>query len=161
MASPVISVYQHISDQSQNDNPCTSVSLGVVMANKESSVITLDIWNNRYGSDQVSDLRDANVTVLDLNNTATSDLVVDKWVEVQCLNANDTSYTKIGGAVTKLLIPNGSSNVTNNTLSGLSNDGSYSSTSNNVCTLRVKVKVPINAEARSRDFKLRISGYYV
>ena len=77
MAAPSITVVNASTNTTQ-----TNWSVGVVKANNDSSVLQILIWNNRGGSTDLADLRDASITSLDTDGGAASDPVANKWLKV-------------------------------------------------------------------------------
>ena len=135
---------------------------GTVQATKESSILTCLIWNNKGGGTALSDLRDVNITSLDTDGGSTSDVVVQQWVQVNvpALDGATNVWTKIGGTTKKSLRADGY--TCSNGISGATNDGNKTTTSSkiNYCTVRLKVVVPLNAMPGTKNFKIRINGYY-
>ena len=144
------------------DETVTQWDAGVVQQNRSSSILTIQIWNNRRGETALSDLKEANITALDTNGTATSDIIVQKWVgaKVPAIDGSAADFTQIGGAYVKMLRADGLSEEDGYTISGAANDGSTVNAKNNYCTVNLRVNVPLNAKGGIYDFKMKINGYY-
>lgn len=157
MAAPSLTVVD------TNDRPVTSWDNGVVQANNEGPVLTIIIWNNRGGEVSVADLKDANITTLDIDGRAISEVVQGKWtrVNVPSTDEDDTVWTPIGGTTAKMLRADGLEEIDGFTIKGVANDGNIHNATENYCTIHLKTRVPAGVSAGIRDWKLRISGYFV
>lgn len=158
MPAPVITVVD------TRDVPVTNWDSGVVQSNQESSVLTIVIWNNRGNDTSVADLKEANISALDIDGRAISELVVNKWVQVNVpsLDNSENVWTPIGGSTVKYLRADGLNSSAGYTIKGTANDGNISSegSTENYCTVRVKVKVPSGVSAGIRDYKLSIRAFW-
>lgn len=155
MAGPSIALYD-----SANTNIVSTWNVGTVQAQVPSAELTVNIWNNKGGSTAVSDLRDCSITVLDSNgSTYTEDVARDKWVEINCqaVDGNTTTWTAIGGTTTKSVKAN--TGVDENSISGTANAGTDTNTAN-CSTIKLRVNAPINSEPGTKNFKVRLTGYY-
>lgn len=157
MAAPSISV---ISDQ---DQTVANWDAGTVQANNDSAVLTILIWNNRGGSTALSDLKDCTITSLDTDGGSASDVVSGKWVNVnvKSIDGNTTTWTAVGGPTTKSLRADGVEAADGYIIKGTANDGNKNNSKVNYCTVRLKVHVPLNATPGTKNWKMRINGYYV
>ena len=101
---PKITLYD-----SNNTAPVGTHDFGNIKAQVPSNVLAINIWNNKDGQDAVSDLREPEIEVLDINGlTADTDVPRDKWVQVNvpAIDGNDTTFVAIGGDVTKKIRAN-------------------------------------------------------
>ena len=157
MAAPVITVVD------TRDVPVTSWDNGVVQASQESSVLTLIIWNNRGNSTSVADLKDANITALDIDGRAISEVVANRWcnVNVPVMDNSENVWIPIGGNVIRQIRADGLNESAGYTIKGSANDGLTANSSENFCTVRLKTIVPSGVSAGIYDWRVRISGYYV
>lgn len=150
---PNIQIYN-----SANSELVSTWNVGTVQAQVESSVLTVNLWNNKGGSSDVSDLKDCTVTVLDNNgSTSNEDVAKNKWVQVNVKATDSSTYTPIGGETTHPFRAN--TGVSDNTVKGTKNAGTNTE-SENCATINFKVVAPINSEPGSKQFKIRFTGYY-
>ena len=156
MAAPSLTVVD------STDRTVTIWDAGVVMANNESAVLAVTIWNNRAGTTNLSDLKEANITTLDPDGGAVSDVVANKWVRVNVpvLDGSSTVWTPVGGSVVKLIRADGCTAADGFVIKGTANDGTLTNARTNYATVNLKHKVPAGATTGIRDFKTRINGYY-
>lgn len=156
MAGPSIALYN-----SADSAIVSTWSVGTVQAQVASTVLTVNIWNNKGGSTAVSDLKDCSVTVLDSNgSTSDEDVAKNKWVQINVpsIDGNSTTYTAIGGATTKAIRAN--SGVSDNTIKGDTNNGVSANSGANVATVNFRIMAPINSDPGNKTFKIRLTGYY-
>jgi len=161
MAKPIISLLD-----STNTNIVEEWSVGVVKANSSSSILEVNVWNNKGGTTEVADLREASVTCLDGNGGTTGDVSVGKWLKVLVGTTADTDnignklYTAVGGSSSAPLraqtVPSSSGNI----IKGSANDGTANS-GNNYCNCKFRFDVPINANKGTYPFKIQVRGYSV
>ena len=156
MAAPVITIVD------SNDRTVTSWDNGVIQAANESSVLTFTVWNNRGGTVDMPDLKEATIVALDIDGKATSELVVNKWtrVNVPILDGSPNIWTPIGGTTGKYIRADGLTAADGYVIKGNINDGTLANSNANYCTISIKTKVPEGASAGVRNWKLRINGYY-
>ena len=156
MAAPSITIV--------NDSDATIANwdVGTVQANTDSNILKAIIWNNRGGGVALSDLRDVTITALDIDGGASTDVVAGKWTQVNVPNidGNETTWTAIGGATTKSLRADGLSAADGPIIKGTANDGSLATSKVNYCTIRLKEHVPLNANPGTKNWKMRLNGYY-
>lgn len=145
------------------DQTVSNWDVGTIQANNDSAVLTVRIWNNRGGASAVSDLKDCNITSLDVDGGSTSDVITGKWmnINVQSIDGNTTTWTQVGGTVTKALRADGVTAADGNIIRGTTNDGNANNSKVNYCTVKMKLHVPLNATSGARSWKMRINGYYV
>ena len=160
MAAPSITVVNASTNTTQ-----TNWSVGVVKANNDSSVLQILIWNNKGGSNALSDLRDVTITSLDTDGGAASDPVANKWLKVNAPEMQEvaSAWTAVGGTTTKMIRADGLASTDGNVIKGTANDGNASTAASkaNYATINLKVSVPISATPNTYNFKTRINGYYV
>lgn len=157
MPAPSITVVNDV-DASISNWDC-----GTVQANFDGPILEIKIWNNRGGSNALSDLKDVSITTLDIDGGASTDVVAGKWVQVNVpeIDGDLTTWTAIGGTTTKQLRADGLLPADGAVIRGVANDGTYSNAKTNYCTLRLKVHVPLNAQPGGKTWKTRLNGYYV
>ena len=145
-----------------SDRTITNWDNGVVQANNEGAVLTAIIWNNRGGSVALSDLKEASITSLDIDGRAITDVVTDKWVRVNVpsVDGNASTWTPVGGSVSKGIRADGLGVSDGFTIKGTANDGTLANSKDNYCTVNMKAKVPSGAEAGIRNWNMRIGGYF-
>lgn len=154
MAGPAISIYD-----STHTSLVSTWNVGVVKAQTPSKVLTVNIWNNRNSSDDVSDLKECYLGVYDsTGDTYTTEVPLNKWVEVNVptIDGNNNTWTRIGGQAIKKIMSSGQSDFT---IKGTANDGSTSNTSN-YCTCSFRINAPINSTPGTKDFNIRLTGYF-
>ena len=159
MAAPSITVVNATTNQTATNWP-----VGVVKANQSSGILPIQIWNNRGGSTDLADLRDASITTLDINGGNSSDPVANKWLHVNVPEMDGASaWTAVGGTTTKFIRGDGVTSSEGNIIKGTANDGNSSTVASraNYVTANLRVDVPINATPNTYNFKARINGYYV
>lgn len=154
---PLIGLYD-----STNTTTVSTWDVGTIKAQTPTEPKTINIWNNKSGSTDVSDLKEPEIAVFDSNGlTADTDVPRDKWVQVNVpsVDGNTTTFTPIGGAVTKMVRAN--NNVsTEYIIKGTANDGDPISYPQNVATVSFRLEAPINSTPGDKTFKIRIIGYY-
>jgi hypothetical protein len=156
MAAPSLTVVD------STDKTVTIWDAGVVMANNDSNVLSITLWNNRGGSTNLSDLKEANITTLDPDGGALTDVVANKWVRVNtpALDGSTSVWTPVGGNVVKMLRADGCTAADGYVIKGTANDGTLANAKPNYVTINLKHHVPAGATTGIRDFKTRINGYY-
>jgi hypothetical protein len=159
MAAPSITVVN-----AATNTTIPNWSVGVVKANNSSTVLSIQIWNNRGGSTDLADLRDASITSLDIDGGNSSDPVANKWLHVNVPEMDGaSSWTPVGGTSTKFIRGDTVTATEGNIIKGTANDGNASTTASkvNYTTVNLRVDVPVNATPNTYNFKTRINGYYV
>lgn len=160
MAAPSITVVNAATNATQ-----ANWSAGVVKANQSSTVLSIQIWNNRGGSTALADLRDASITSLDIDGGNSSDPVANKWLKVNCPNLSEqaSTWTAVGGTTTKFIRGDTVASSEGNIIKGTDNDGNASTAASqeNFTTVNLRIDVPVNATPNTYNFKTRINGYYV
>lgn len=159
MAAPSLTVVD------STDQSVVNWDVGVCQANNDSAILTILVWNNRGGGAALSDLKDANITSLDVDGGSSSEVVAGKWVRINSpvVDGNNTTWTQVGGSTVKYIRADGLSSADGNTISGAVNDGNKNTASSkkNYSTVNIKVHVPLNANPGIKNFKMRINGYYI
>ena len=134
---------------------------GTIKAQTPTPVLTIQVWNNKNGKDDVSDLKEPQIEVLDSNGlTADTDVPKFKWVQVNIpsVDGNNSTWTPIGGTTTEMLMANGG--VTDNTIKGTINDGDPILYPQNVCTTNLRIEAPLNSTPGDFSFKIRLTAYF-
>lgn len=147
---------------SNNSSLVGSKDFGTIRSQVPSEILTINVWNNHGGTEDVSDLREPEIEVLDTNGlTATTDVPRDKWVQVNVpsIDGDEATYTAIGGEVKKKLRAN--NNVsTEYVIKGTSNNGDPILSASNVATVNIRLVAPMNSVPGPKSFKIRLVGYY-
>jgi hypothetical protein len=156
MAAPSITVVD------SSDRTVTNWDNGVVQANAESAILQIVIWNNRGGTTDLSDLKEANITALDVDGRAITEVVTDKWVRVNVpvVDGSTGVWTPVGGTTAKSLRADGVDASEGYVIKGIANDGSLANSAENYCSCNLKTKVPAGVSAGIRNWKMRINGYF-
>ena len=155
---PQISLYN-----STNTELVSTWNIGVLKAQTPSDILECNIWNNKGGSETVSDLKDAYLMVLDPNgDTANQDIPRERWIQINepSVDGNTSTWTAIGGSVGKDICANGLMPSNGNTISGIANDGNPVNSSKNVCTIFLRAVAPPNSNPGVKGFRVRINGHY-
>lgn len=156
MSAPVLTVVD------TRDVPVTNWDNSVVQASQESAVLTIIIWNNRGNDVSVADLKDANITALDIDGRAISEVVANRWcnVNVPAMDNSENIWVPIGGSTVRMLRADGLNESAGYTIKGSANDGLTANSSENFCTVRLKTIVPSGVSAGIRDWRIRLSGWW-
>ena len=153
---PQIAIYDASHSQLVN-----TWDVGTLKAQKPSEVLTINIWNNKGGVTAVSDLKECYLMVLDsVGDTANDDVARDKWVQVNIpsIDGNSDVWKPIGGTHGKDVRAN--SGMTENTISGMPNDGIAANSLENHCTIHLRVVAPPNSTPKDHYYKIRLVGYF-
>lgn len=141
----------------------------------ESDVLVINIWNNKGGSTNVSNLIGCNITTKDINGEHNEQLVTEQWVKV-CVDSTastDESGSKkfspvgydesIGKSIVCDVAYQGATGTdkTNCTLKGVANTGVASASKTNYSKVSLKIIPGVNAIAAVHHFKTRFTGYYI
>ncbi|MFW5895218.1 MAG: hypothetical protein ACOCT9_00590 [archaeon] len=153
MPAPVVSWYN-----ADNDTQETAWDIGVVDAGSVSDDKTFLIWNNRDGSEDVSDMEECTITTKDAEGGDVGDLIEETWIEAQCDSAGEDSFTPIGGTDTHPIEAGGGDAGKQEILGG-TNDGSLDD-GDNYAEVTVHANVPSDANAGTIEFLLRVSYQY-
>jgi len=148
--APIVSWYE-----ADNATVISKWDIGTVDAGTTSPEKTLLIWNNRGGTEDVSDMQECKITTTD-NQGDVLDLVKDKWIECRVDSIEGDNFTAIGGEETKEIRAEGQpAGIIKGTANAASLDdkGNYAKTTS-------RAKPPLNSAAGQRDFKLRVSYYF-
>ena len=139
---------------------------GTIKAQTPTPVLTIQVWNNKNGKDDVSDLKEPQIEVLDSNGlTADTDVPKFKWVQVNIpsVDGNNSTWTQVGGSTVKFLRAVGVAAADGNIIKGTVNDGIANTIGSkvNYTEINIKVHVPLNAVPGTKSWKMRLTGYYV
>ena len=162
MSQPIVSFYNgavmEVDSVSYNPNEreITSWPVGEVNAGTESAPLQILVWNNRGGSEDVSDMKDCSVTVLDQGFTDVSPLVTGKWMQVKVNSMGETDFTAIGSPTAKDIKAKGRPDFE---ISGAANSGDLADTGN-FADITAKIAVPLNAPNGTQAFRLRVQYFY-
>lgn len=155
MAKPEVSWYN-----ANNTQQVTFWDVGQgepVDAGSNSPDTTFLIWNNRGGSEQLSDMTDCAITTKDILGNDTGELVTDTWVQVRVDTMSESNFTAIGGTVTKAIKAGGSAPA--GTIRGSANDGTTNS-AENFAQVTLRAAPPSTATAGAVDFLVRVTYKY-
>lgn len=153
---PLIGIYN-----ADNTAVQSTWDVGIVRAQQPSDELIINVWNNRGGISDVSDLREPILSVLDVNGLTANDPVArDKWVQVnvESVDGDTTTWTPIGGTTTKMLKAN--DGVTDNIIKGTINNADPIMYPQNVCTTKLRIEAPLNSDPGDFSFKIRLTAYF-
>lgn len=153
MAAPVISWYN-----AGNTAQITSWDIGTVDAGSVSNDTTFLIWNNRGGSEAVSDMLNCAITTKDNAGGNNGEIITNKWIEVKVDSMKEASYTPIGGTTTKAVQADGAAA---GVISGAVNDGNVANAILNFTKVTLHANVPATATAGNVSFLTRIAYQYI
>lgn len=143
---------------SENTAPVASWAIGTVDAGTISPATTFIIWNNRAGTSLVSDMTSCTISTKDASGGNTGELVTSKWIEVKVETLSETTFSAIGGTVTKAIKAGGTAPA--GTISGAINDGTVAGAANSFAKVTLQANVPAIATAGNVDFLTRVSYLY-
>jgi hypothetical protein len=161
MAQPIVAFY--------NANSSATVGrwdIGEVDANSESPVLDVVVWNNKGGTEVVSDMQDVSVTCLDGTGGDTAKMITERWMKVlvDTTAEKDTNGTKkfsaIGGVDARPMRAQGVLAAQGNIIKGTINSGVMAEAQENHAKATFKVGVPLNAPAGKHDFHIRTQYFY-
>ena len=162
---PIISIYNE--DNSTIQESWNAGELDLSDSDSfESNVLVINVWNNKYGDEDVPDLIGCNITTKNIHGDNTDEQVVtEKWVQA-CVESTATSpdlFSPIGGeTVCKVAHQNADEeDKENGVIKGTANNGNPSTDTNNYSKISLKVVPTINGLLGVHNFKTRISGYYI
>ena len=150
---PVISWYEE-----SNDTVISKWDIGIVdagISDEHAPTKTILIWNNRGGTEDVSDMQDTKITISD-GASDTMDVVTGKWINCRVDSIVGDDFTPIGGVESKVI------NALDNEsgiIKGTANSAAIGDT-DNFAKVTLRAKPPLNAPAGKRSFKTRVSYYY-
>ena len=163
MAAPIITLYD-----ATNTSQVTEWHVGTVKAGNPSTVLEVNVWNNKGGATAVSDMRDCMISCKDGNGENIGDIPAGKWMNVLVNSTADVDatsgekiYSAIGGDTSRPLRGQSVTAATGDVIKGTANGGTAANSGENYCNCKFKVVVPINANPGTHRFKLRFQGYYV
>lgn len=158
---PQVSIYD-----SDNRNLFTTWDLGNIQSQQATPIMTVYVWNNKFGNLNVSDLKNAYVTVVDSNGeTSEGEVAKNKWVQVNIpsIDNDEITFLPIGGGITRGI--KGGGDLSDNVLcayngSSTPENGVYSPDKKNVCKLNFIIVPPPNSTPGEKLFKIRIGGWF-
>lgn len=183
MAAPVITWYN-----TANIAAVSSWAIGIVDAGTESDELEVLIWNNRGGVTPVSDMQNVVITTKDSTGANAGDLVLDTWVQVKVNSLGESTFTAVGGTVTKAastilqtentdvgspwtpnVAPHDTISPSTVDILGVINDGALwtANTPGNIHAggnyihITLKASVPSDASAGTISFKTRCAYQYI
>ena len=132
----------------------------------ESNVLVINVWNNRYGTENVPDLIGCNITTKNIHGDNTDEQVVtEHWVQACVESTAETpeTFSKIGGdLVCGIAYQNAEGlDKENKIIKGTANSGNPTTDTVNYSKISLKVVPTINGSLGVHNFKTRISGYYI
>lgn len=157
---PQISIYN------SSNNKIELWNIGTLQSQQSSKILTVYVWNNKGNRESdVSDLKNAYVTVVDANGeTAEDEVAKNKWVHVNIptIDGDETTFSPIGGSIIRNI--KGGINSEENTIFGTKcnsdMDKTYSLENPRVCKLSFCICPPPNSTPGEKLFKIRICGWY-
>lgn len=173
MAAPIVTFWDRDTD---TDISSVGWHIGQVDAGTTSEEKGVFIWNNKAGTEDVSDMQDVTITTKDGDGGNSGELVNDKWIEVRVDDGLDVNFypigvdyahalkapgstTNIDGTFTPGVAPH-SSEAGSVDILGVKNDGSVDAKGNYVETT-LRASVPLLATAGACNFLVRVSYKYV
>lgn len=155
MAAPVVYWYNSTNTEQQ-----TSWSIGVVDAGSVSADTTFLIWNNRAGTEAVSDMTNCSITTKDSLGGDTGEIILNKWIEAKVDSLSETLYTPIGGSTSKSIQASGLTSADAGKIKGTANDGTLTAST---CFSKVTLhaNIPSTATAGNFSFLTRVAYQYV
>lgn len=156
MATPVISWSKVKADSTIED--ATRFDIGIVDAGSVSDATTFLIWNNKGGASDVSNMTNCTITTKDSTGGNTGDVVTGTWIQVKVDSANETTFSPIGGTVTKAIKAAG---AIDGVIEGKLNDGTVANSALNFAKVTLQASIPQTATAGNFDFITRVSYQYV
>ena len=158
MAAPVITIINQ-----QSGQEFSTWNVGAVKAGERSTPVQIQIWNNKDGATNISDLRGCTITTLDVGGGASSDVVAGKWVKVNLPHIDGSSAIEsatapavaIGGETSRALRADGLRSEDGDVIKGSGEN------TGKMCTAVLYVEVEANAVPGTKNWKIRINGFYV
>lgn len=164
MPNPIITIMN-----SSNSTAVSEWHLGTLKSTVPSDILSINVWNNKGGAVDVSDLVDVVITTVNINGGNTDEeAVVNKWTYA-CVTATATAgsdgvkkFTQIGGDTGTPVAADGVSgnDLTNHVIKGTANDGTSANSRKNFASIKLKVIPPVNASAGSHRWRVKIQGYF-
>lgn len=148
--APIVSWFE-----ADNETPISKWDIGVVDAGTTSPEKTILIWNNRGGTEDVSDMQECRITTTD-NQGDVLDLVKQKWIECRVDSIEGDTFTPIGGEEGKEIRAKGQDL---GIIKGTANSALLEDEAN-YAKVTLRAKPPLNSPAGPREFKIRVSYYY-
>lgn len=148
--APIVSWFE-----ADNETPISKWDIGVVDAGTTSPEKTILIWNNRGGTEDVSDMQECRITTTD-NQGDVLDLVKQKWIECRVDSIEGDTFTPIGGEEGKEI---GAKGQALGIIKGTANSALLEDEAN-YAKVTLRAKPPLNSPAGPREFKIRVSYYY-
>ena len=169
-AVPKISIYN--SDNTSFQDTWNAGELDLSRSDSfESNVLVINVWNNRYGNEDVPDLVGCNITTKNIHGGMTDEQVVtERWVQccVESTASSPTTFSPIGvddngnELVCGIAHQNPSEyDKTNFVIKGTANSGNAGVATDNYSKISLKIVPTINGRLGVHNFKTRISGYYI
>lgn len=132
----------------------SSLSYNNVDSGSNSGIITVLVWNNKGGSQVISDAVQATITTKTFNGQDTGDtvqngqeIVTYTMLNTQCTSQGDVSYTPVGGPITAPI-----GNVTTGTIQG--------TVGGTAARVNTKIIAVSNVTAGPAQFLLRLNYLY-
>lgn len=132
-----------------------SVSYSNVDAGSASSVVSLLFWNNKGGSNALSDAVQVTVTTktfngLDTGDTVTNgqEIVTNTMFQEQCTSQSDATYTAVGGPTTAPISDGSSAGTISGTVGG------------SAAIVNTKIVAINNVTAGPAQFLIRLNYLY-
>ena len=166
MANPIISIMNK-----DNTDVVSEWYTGTLRTGIASDELEINVWNNKGGSTDVSDLIDVRITTVDengVNEGSDEQAVKDCWTQASVFA---TAGVAIDG--TKMFYPIGAKKfvpvaansatgayLTNHVIKGTANDGTVANSKLNFANVRLKIIPAINTTKDIHSWRLKIQGYF-
>jgi hypothetical protein len=153
---------------SDNTQALTEWHLGTLKLLVESSVLEINVWNNKGGNTDVPDLVNTKITTTDINGGTDEEAVENKWTYVLINSTAKTDangqklYEQIGGNAMSNVAADGvtGTDLSNFIIKGTANDGTVANSKKNYSNIKLKVIPPASANGNSHQWKLKIYGEF-
>jgi hypothetical protein len=149
MATPLVQWYDV-----SNTNQYTEWPIGVVDAGSPSKETTFLIWNNKGLGTDLSDMTNCTITTKDVLGSNTGEVVMNKWIEARVDSLSETTFTPVGGTITKIVQAGGAAGA--GRIKGTANDGSLGALVN-YAKVTMRANIPSTATAGNFTFLTRIA----
>ncbi|TVX86088.1 hypothetical protein [Paenibacillus agilis] len=178
MAAPTVKWFDEL-----HMNEITQFNFGVIDAGDQSQPYKFNIWNNKSGTSDASNMEECTITTRDMSGGVGDtvgkivEVVRDKWFHAQVDSLGETDLdqptSKIGKDASKDLGTTLSTSVNNagapitpitpkaKEILGINNNGNPADAGGNFVTVTLRADVPLTASAGKQDFKIRVSYRYV
>lgn len=161
MAQPVVTFFN-----ADSSSAVERWDIGEVDANSESPTLEVVVWNNKGGTEDVSNMQDVSVTCLDGTGGDQAKMITERWMKVLVDTTaekdagNVKKFSAIGGVDARPVRAQGITAADGNLIRGTANEGLMDEAADNHSKMTFKVGVPLNAPAGQHDFRIRVQYFY-